>query len=148
MIHEQNTPAAAAVDDPTIANFPAVLTNSQNVEYPRVDLVQGRGEGLSGVTNSVLYGRLRTAALVLAGGFSVFLVWKLIAMARGQNVNVGAMVSLVAVIIIVGSCGFTLCRSCVPTSRRLRIKELIIFGLPAVFLMHVQYLNMTEIAVM
>ncbi len=143
---EQDTPVT--IVEPTIADFPPVLSNSNQVDCPRVDLVEGRGEGLTGVTNAVLRTRLRTAALVLAGGFAVFLVWKLIDIARGVETLTGAIASLIAVIIIVGSCGLTLCRSCVATSRMLRIKELVIFGLPAAFLVQIQYLHMTSCAAM
>jgi serine/threonine-protein kinase len=147
-MQEQDTPSAAAVDDPTIADLPQVLSSSMHVDCPRVALVEGRGEGLSGVTNAVLRTRLRTAALVLAGAFAVFLVWKLIDMVRGLESHKAAIASLIAVIAIVGACGLTLCRSCVATNRVLRIKELIIFGLPGLFLIQIQYLHMTTCAAM
>jgi serine/threonine-protein kinase len=113
-----------------------------------VDLVEGSGEGLTGVTNVVLLSRLRISALVLAAGFAAFLIWKLIDIVRGVEVATGPMVSLFAVTIIVGVCGMSLCRKCVVSSRMLRMKELAIFGLPAAFLVQIQHLYMCECAEM
>ena len=84
-------------DDATIADYSSNLSESVGANYPRVDLVEGPGECLTGVTNAVLRMRLRAASFVLSTGFGAFLAWKLIDAVRGLEIHTGAVASLVAV---------------------------------------------------
>ncbi len=145
---QRNAPETVGPDDATIATYPSVLSESVGVSCPRVDLVEGPNTGMTGVTNAVLRMRLRTASLVLAAGFGAFLVWKLLDAAWGIEIHTGAVVSLLAITVLVGTCGLGLCRVCSISTRLLRIAELAIFGLPAAFLVQIQYLHMTECAAM
>jgi serine/threonine-protein kinase len=109
-----------------------------------MDLVVGARLGLSGVTNAVLRHRLRSAALLLTAGFGAFLIWKLVDIARGVDLHQPALISLVAVTLLVGVCGLNLCLRCSLSTRLLRVQEVAIFGLPAVFLAQIQFLHLTE----
>lgn len=113
---------------------------------PRIDLVDGVCQGMSVETHQLLASRLRMAALVLSGGFAVFLFWKLIDVVFGASVPNILLADLIVVCTVLAGCGAVLCRRCAPSNRVLRVKEVIIFGLPAIFLMQVQYLHMIECA--
>jgi tRNA A-37 threonylcarbamoyl transferase component Bud32 len=113
---------------------------------PRVHLVEGSGGGLSCETQELLRYRLRASSVILCGGFALFLIWSLLYFKLNEPREAMLFASHVAVTMVLGACGSALCRRCVITTRALRIYELVIFGLPAVHFLFMQYVNMTECA--
>jgi serine/threonine-protein kinase len=87
--------------------------------------------------------RLRLAALALCFGFAVFFVWQLIYVdlsARWEYpIIVGAHF---VVMLVLGVAGASLCRTCTICPNRLRLHELLVFGLPAAYFGLVQTLRM------
>lgn len=119
-----------------------------------MSLVEGSGPCISGELQTLLRGRLRAAALLLFGGFALFLVRSLLIggfPAEGpkgidQQQQTVALATAIAVTLILGLCGIGLCRTCPLSTRILRWKELLIFGAPAVYFVYLQYLEMTTCA--
>ena len=125
--------------------------SSESVRSPaqRVRLVEGSGGELTRETRLVLRSRLRIAALVLAMGFAVFILWRLIAAAvdvAAPPID-GTFYGQVVVFLVLLSCAMPLCRTCEVGSRALRAEELLIFGSPAVFFFALQFTVMRECAV-
>jgi serine/threonine-protein kinase len=142
----QDTPSGAGVNEPTLADVPVMSPESVEDVSPCVDLVAGPDRGLTGETNVVLRTRLRTAALVLFAGSAAFLIWNLVDLAMGIPLHTASMVSLAALTAALGVCGVTLCRRRDISIGVLRLEELVVFGLPAVFFVQIQYLHMKELA--
>ncbi len=140
----QDTPRTFRENDATIEHV--ARTSSGDVQAPRVNLVEGSCKGLSSEIQSLLRMRLRTASLVLFGGFSSFLAWKLIGLILGREYHTWALIDLALVTAVLGLCGMMLCRKCEVSSRILRIKEVAVFGLPAVFFLQIQFLYMKAAA--
>ncbi len=132
-------PADATVDAPSLGS----LLPPAN-KCPRVHLCEGSGGGLSCETQELLRFRLRASALILASGFAVFLIWDLIYFQLSDPRQALLFASHLAVTMVLGTCGSSLCRRCVISTWALRIYELVIFGLPAVHFLFLQYVNMTE----
>jgi serine/threonine-protein kinase len=133
-------PADATLDDPHLygdgsTRLPAVA--------PHVNLVQGgQCKGLSSETESLLHTRLRVAASVLFAGFLVFLVWSVGHVLAGKPMVGPVLIGEVIVTAVLGMCAGILLRRCPPSAGLLRISELAIFGLPALFFLLVQYYQM------
>ncbi|PHS16977.1 MAG: serine/threonine protein kinase [Blastopirellula sp.] len=111
---------------------------------PHVELVEGSGPHFSKVTQSLLRFRLRIATLALGGGFGVFLVWHLYLFFFDptKNQNMPLLVFHVLVVLILAVTGFFLCPKCDTNKSILRMQEAIVFGLPALFFLIMQYDNM------
>ena len=118
-------------------------------EFFGIALVQGSGLGLSDETQDLLRCRLRSASLVLAIGFGVFLFWQFFRTeANWHNVwELGVFIAQASVTMILGVFGASLCRSCTIDITTLRLKELVIFGLPAAFFLLVDYVRIPHTAV-
>lgn len=113
-----------------------------------VRLVEGSGVDLTGETCVLLQSRLRAAAFVLALGFGVFIVWRgAAALFELSPVSVDAtffgQIALCAILLFLA---LQCCRVCQYSSRTLRVQELLIFGLPAIFLFAVYFSMMRECA--
>ena len=111
-----------------------------------VQLVEGSGPQLTGETRSLLQSRLRTSALILLMGFGAFWVWSLLRLAMGSPINYGVLAVHTLVVIMLSLCAGALCRKCPITIRKLHLKEVVIFGMPAAFMVWIQYLDMTTSA--
>jgi len=114
-----------------------------------VRLVEGSGMDLTGETCVLLQSRLRVAAFVLALGFGVFIVWRGIAALFDLSpVSIDAtffgQIALCAILLFLA---LRCCRVCQYSSKTLRIQELLIFGLPAIFLFAVYFAMMRECAI-
>ena len=134
-----DTPDLHGPDQATIEHVAPLPAESHETELPAcVDLVQGPCGGLSQEMQTVLRSRLRTAAVVLAVGFALFLVWSLIELTIGSYRDLPTILHLAAVTAIVGLCGGLLCRTCPLDARKLHLYELAIFGMPVAFFIHVQ----------
>ena len=107
--------------------------NSSGPAMP-VHLVEGSTPHLTSETQGVLRGRLRASALLLFGGFAVFLVYDLFHM---EYFNTPCAMAVfwahVVVTVITGTMGMMLCRHCSISLLKLRIAEGLIFGGPAIF---------------
>lgn len=109
-----------------------------------IELVEGSGPHLTGETRCLLQQRLRIAALVLCACFSVFLVYRLLTLDEAYS---GWMVGFLAgVTFLLGLMSLAMCRRCKPGMINLRIKEALIFGLPAVFFIAINALSIQECA--
>jgi serine/threonine-protein kinase len=95
-----------------------------------VEVVEGSGPRLATQTQRLLQTRLRAAALVLFAGFSTFWVWGLVAgvVDWGMTFWTHTFVD-----VVLGVCSLNVCVACPKSMRRLRLMELLIFGLPAAF---------------
>jgi serine/threonine-protein kinase len=100
--------------------------------------VAGSGPHLTEETQVLLRSRLRAAALVLLVGFSVFLVRHVVGVITGEPLDPVLLGCHVLVVLVLGFCAMPLCRRCPVSLRKLRVAELVIFGLPAVFFLLLQ----------
>ncbi|MCP4189780.1 MAG: serine/threonine protein kinase [Planctomycetaceae bacterium] len=142
------------MDDPDRAAFaseqPDVTIDSPMLEVPesfrrRVALVEGSGPEITREIQHQLQCRLRQAALVMFFGFGIFLIRNLF-WPGSQNSSLAFGTFHALVTVALGASGLSLCRSCPVSMWRLRVKEILIFGLPAIFLICLQYADMTESA--
>lgn len=115
---------------------------------PRVALIQGSGVELSQEMTRLLRSRLRISALVLASAFGLFLCWRLVSrFVPGLELLERGPLALHALITAtLAYAAFPLCRKCTFSSMRLRIQEALIFGVPAVYFFHLQYMMLRECA--
>ncbi len=96
-----------------------------------IALIEGSGPQLSGETRELLQHRLRIAALVLCAAFSVFLVYRLLTLNQAySHWMVGFLAGVTG---LLGLMSLAMCRKCKPGMINLRIREAIIFGVPAIF---------------
>lgn len=109
---------------------------------PRVELVEGTGPALSDETHSLLQCRLRAAALTLCIGFVAYSIWELV----WQRADLTTRLMQWSVTAVLAVSGFSLCRKCRSPLWMLRIKEALIFGMPAIFLCRVVALELTAYA--
>jgi serine/threonine-protein kinase len=110
----------------------------------KLRLVEGSDIGLSGETQEILRSRLRIAALVLCLGFAVFLLWHLWILRVDKRIDVFLFAAHVFVTLILGGCAALLCRKCAISAQVLRLAELIVFGVPAVFFVFLQCVEMMK----
>ncbi len=110
----------------------------------KVHLVEGSGSGFTGEVCDVLRSRLRIAALLLATGLGLFLVWGLFRFKLDDFAHItGFFLHLFAT----ASCGYAayaLCRKCVHSHAKLRFFEYAIFGVVGIFFLFTQYMGMSE----
>jgi hypothetical protein len=105
----------------------------------RVHLVEGSGAALSGETENLLRSRLRSAAVLLFGGFAVFFVWHTTLVEFSDGLAVFIYAAHLLCTLALGAIGLSLCTRCPMTTRQLRAVELITFGVPLVFFLMLQY---------
>jgi eukaryotic-like serine/threonine-protein kinase len=103
-------------------------------------MCEGSSPHLSKETRSLLRGRLRMAALLLALGFGVFFVRDLFLTDFRKPAELFLFIfhGLVTVALLVVGGG--LCHKCTYAVSTLRIAELVIFGFPALFFIALQWL--------
>jgi tRNA A-37 threonylcarbamoyl transferase component Bud32 len=111
----------------TIDAAPEELSGSPTGIKPRVHLVAGSGAHLSTETHSLLRARIRIAAIVLASGFGVFLIWRLF-----EPHDPGFWLHLFTVVVLT-AVSFLLCKQCSLCMTSLRVAEAVVFGLPAIY---------------
>ena len=141
-----DTPGVAATMDGLRAGPFSSSSLIQSELAPRMALVEGSGPGLSGETQSLLRTRLRAAALVLCLGSLAFLVKGWLS-PRGVLPDPGLERSEeflewfhVFHVAVLGLVSFKLCWRCNLSLAALRIAELVIFGLTAIFFALVQHI--------
>ncbi|RCS42119.1 serine/threonine protein kinase [Bremerella cremea] len=118
---------------------------------PHIALVEGSSSPhFSRVTQSLLRFRLRVATLVMFGIFAVYFVWHLYDHFAGDDVGREGsfLISLHAgILVILGGSAYLLCPKCDMRRGLLQMQELVTFGLPALFLLLLQYHTMQICAV-
>ena len=155
--HRQDwTPTPASSIDITVdAPSPLSSTGIPADECARVSLVEGSDPGMSGEVQALLRRRLRVAALLLFAGFAAFLVRSIFLIALwdqplfiglSKQHSIAFTVFQAVVTLLLGLCGGMLCQRCLISTRILRIKELVVFGMPAVLFLWLQYIDMTSCA--
>jgi serine/threonine-protein kinase len=123
------------------------LRNTKSDSLPprrrvKLRLVEGSDLGLSGETQEVLRSRLRIAALVLCLGFAIFLIWHFWILDVDRPIDGLLFAAHVLATLILGGCAAILCRRCALSVRVLRIEELLVFGVPAMFFLFLQGVEM------
>jgi serine/threonine-protein kinase len=99
----------------------------------RVALVEGSTPELSAEIQSLLRSRLRIAAILLAVGFGAFFVRSIFSVDFHRPLDVTLWILNGGVFSILAVLGAGLCRRCPMSTRKLRLLELVVFGLPALY---------------
>jgi serine/threonine-protein kinase len=110
----------------------------------RIHLVEGSGTQYSAEVLSLLRSRLRSAALLMFGGFAAYLVYRICAIEPTTSIEVVTFLAHIVTTLIVGAIGFSLCSKCRMTLSQLRAVELITFGVPLAFFMLQQHAKVYE----
>ena len=108
----------------------------------RIALVEGSAPHLSAETRALLRRRLRIVACLLTGGFAAFLIWSLFAYPLAEHVSekrLAIFVSHIGVTCILGLAARKLCAKCDLSMTALRVAEAVVFGVPALFFIVLNY---------
>ncbi|MCC7083626.1 MAG: protein kinase [Pirellulales bacterium] len=139
--------SSSSANAPTIAassigtGFSAGMETSNSNPCCRVAMIEGSQPHLSTETRSLLRSRLRIAALLLAMGFAVFFVRNLFFTDYHSGTQLFMTFFHGGVTIALALVGGGLCHQCTFDLSTLRRAELIIFGLPAIFFVVMQWLH-------
>jgi serine/threonine-protein kinase len=109
------------------------------VDPGKREVVAGSGPHLTIETQALLRSRLRAAALILLIGFGAFLIRHVVGVLAGEALSVVLLGFPVLVVLVLGLSTAPLCRQRTVPITKLRIAELIIFGLPAAFFVMLQH---------
>ena len=126
-------------DDETILQPATRGSERAKVCCPKRAVVAGSGPHLTKETQDLLRLRLRAAALILLVGFGVFLVRHVVGVLAGEPLSAALLSFHVLVVLVLGLSAAPLCRNCAVSIKKLRIAELVIFGLPAAFFLMLQH---------
>ena len=107
----------------------------------KVALVEGSGPEITAEISHTLQCRLRLASIVMCFGFLLFVIFDLV-FSMETNWILRSMHWVVT--LILGVCGLSLCRKCKISPTTLRIKEFLVFGLPAILTATYQFHTMTR----
>jgi serine/threonine-protein kinase len=134
----------APVEQETVLQPAAKGDQRAKVCCPRQDPVSGSGPHLTKETQALLRLRLRAAAFILLIGFGVFLIRHIAGALMGEAISPLLLTFHVLVVLVLGVCAAPLCRKCTVSIKKLRISELVIFGLPAAFFLTLQHRGALE----
>jgi eukaryotic-like serine/threonine-protein kinase len=149
-LHQHSGPHEVTLDAPV-----PVSSMSGLVDRPKVHLVLGSTPAISGETQTLLRSRLRAASLMLSLAFAIYGVWLAIsywwlhADRNWSGMLEPTLLQLIAHSVVLGLlivCALSLCRECEISLRTLRIKELIVFGAPALYFLYAQLQHMADYA--
>jgi serine/threonine-protein kinase len=132
-------PPADSDDQETIMQPAPYAGEQANPCGSRREIVAGSGPHLTKETQALLHLRLRAAALILLAGFGVFLVRHIVGVLTGEPLSPVLLGFHVLIVLVLAFSAMPLCRRCTVSIKKLRINELIIFGLPAVFFLMLQH---------
>ncbi|MEK6249390.1 MAG: serine/threonine protein kinase [Planctomycetales bacterium] len=104
-----------------------------------VAVVKGTGPELSSEMQGLLRWRLRIAALVLFGGFGIFLLYTLVFDWQFYQQDNTWLIALSGVTALLGLLGAALCNKSTMSTGMLRVHELLIFAAPAALFVLVQW---------
>jgi serine/threonine-protein kinase len=126
-------------DRKTVVQNAAANTVERQAPCARPEFVAGSAPHLTRETQPLLRLRLRAAALILLIGFAVFLVRHVVGIVTGEPLN-RFLLSFHTLVVLVLSISLALLRAKNQASmRKLRLAELVIFGLPAAFFALLQH---------
>src|SRR5262249_4673108 len=108
------------------------------VSGPKREFVVGSGPHLTEETQALLRLRLRAAAFILLVGFAVFLVRHVVGVLTHEPLDPLLLAAHILVVLVLGFISLPLCQQHPVSMRKLRVAELIIFGLPALFFLLLQ----------
>jgi serine/threonine-protein kinase len=146
MNHRLRQAALSPFDQETVSS-PADAAARARVCRPRREVGGGSGSHLTNETQVLLRSRLRAAAFVLLLGFGVFLVRHVAGVLSGEPFDPALLSLHVLVVLFLGFIAAPLWRQCVLSLGKLRLAELVIFGLPAVFFLALQHrVTLSEVA--
>jgi serine/threonine-protein kinase len=111
---------------------------------PKREIVAGSGPHLTKETQALLRSRLRAAAFILLIGFGVFLVRHVVGVLTGEPLSSVLLGFHILVVLVLAFSAAPLCRQCVYSMAKLRVSELVIFGLPAAFFLMLQHRVMLQ----
>jgi len=137
------------VDNNAISTDPSLdetLIGQDSPQPLRLDVDQGTGAGLSQDTAEVLGARLRSASIVMAGGFASYLVLSLYLTNWEHPGFVALFVAHTVLTVVLAASAVSLCRTCSVSMTRLRIKEFVVFGGPVAFLFAYTFLHSRDCA--
>jgi serine/threonine-protein kinase len=129
----------APIDATSVLASPASSGSSSGDSQRRVHLVEGSEQGATSELNSLLRSRLRSAALVLASGMGLFLVWYTVQLRFDTPAIVAAYGMHWVATLGCLYAGFSLCRRCTFSQTKLRLFEVAIFGMVAAMFAVGQY---------
>jgi serine/threonine-protein kinase len=127
------------LDSETILQPAAHAGERAKVCCPRREVAAGTGPHITKETQALLRLRLRAAAFILLIGFGVFLIRHVVGVLTGEPLSPVLLGFHVLVVSVLGLSAMPLCRHCSVSMRKLRVFELLIFGLPAVFFLMLQH---------
>jgi hypothetical protein len=127
-----------AFDGETVV-VPAKGVARAKVCCPKREIIDGSGPHLTKETQGLLRLRLRAAAFILLVGFGVFLVRHVVGVLTGEPLDPLLLGAHVLVVLVLGFSAMPLCQQCSVSMRKLRVAELVIFGLPAAFFLLLQH---------
>ena len=125
--------------DETLDASPDTWGASAACSHAPVALVKGSGPHLTCETENVLQARLRIAALVMFGGFGVFLIYSTFLGQRFTAPQQWMFYAHIGITFFMAACSVMLCRKCQRSGRALRLFELVVFGVPVVFFVFSQW---------
>ncbi len=108
----------------------------------KVAMCEGSSPHMSKETRSLLRSRLRTASLMLATGFGLFFLRNLFIANYSSPSELGLLIFHGLTTLTLLLVGGRLCQKCTFQLSTLRIAELAIFGVPALFFIAMQWLEM------
>ena len=138
MDHRLRQAALSPFDQETVQS-PDGAEARAKVRPPRREIVAGSGPHLTDETRVLLRSRLRAAAFTLLLGFAVFLVRHVVGVLSGEPLDPALLGLHVLVVLVLGFSALPLWRHYTLSLRKLRLAELVIFGLPAVFFLLLQH---------
>src|SRR5262245_7218261 len=129
----------ATLAAPVLPNLGSAVSAPSESHCCKVAMCEGSSPHLSKETQSLLRSRLRIAALLLFLGFGVFFVRELfyVDYSSGPELFILIFHGLVALTLLL--VGGRLCQKCTHQISSLRVAEIIIFGLPAIFFVAMQW---------
>jgi eukaryotic-like serine/threonine-protein kinase len=130
----------------TLDAAPSALSSSSDVRSRPVGFIEGDDAHISRETTDILRGRLRSAAGILGLAFGLFFVYRLITgdgPGRSDEFSFYFHGSVAAALIT--AC-VLLCRRCEISLGKLRVFELVIFGLPVAYFLLYDFKLLTAFA--
>ena len=137
--------ASLSVTGPTDVTLDAPSDPEQTAPFVpapcRVHLIEGSGTHYSCEVQELLRSRLRSATLLMFGGFAVFLLWRVLTFEQSSTLETASFIAHIAVTLVVGAVGFSLCSKCRLATGQLRLVELVAFGVPLAFFVFQQHVK-------
>jgi eukaryotic-like serine/threonine-protein kinase len=132
-------PPFATANHVTVLEPAAEAGARAKVCCPNREIANATGPHLTQETQALLRTRLRAAAFILLLGFGLFLVRHIGGALMGEPLSPVLLTFHILIVLVLSVCAAPLCRSCSVSLGKLRVAELVIFGLPTAFFLMVQH---------